>query len=153
MADALDPRVTPARPDLAAQKLFGKVQASRFSEGVAREVADAVAPVRHAPSHEAPLDTEALKGERVTIYEETAEGWSWGQLAADDYVGWLPSNALVAPGAPPTHKVAALRTLVFPGPSIKLPPRESLSLGCRVAVARTHESFAVTASGGFIPAR
>ena len=28
-----------------------------------------------------PLDTEALKGERVTVYETTDEGWCWGQLA------------------------------------------------------------------------
>ena len=29
---------------------------------------------------------------------------------------------------PDAHKVAALRTLVFPGPSIKLPPLEGLAL-------------------------
>ena len=25
------------------------------------------------------------------------EGWAWGQLESDDYVGWLPANALVPP--------------------------------------------------------
>ena len=57
------------------------------------------------------------------------------------------------PGSAPTHKVAALRTLVFPGPSIKFPPVESLALGCRLAVARSEPPFAVTASGGYVPAR
>src|SRR5690606_27132546 len=114
-----DPRLTPARPDLAARHLAGLVEAARFVDGLVREVAEPVAPVRRAPVPTAPLDTEALKGERVTVYEETEEGWSWGQLDADGYVGWLPSNALAAPGSAPTHKVSALRTLVFPGPNIK----------------------------------
>jgi hypothetical protein len=99
-------------------------------------VADPAAPLRHAPSPDAPLDTEALKGERVTVYETSDEGWAWGQLDADGYVGFVPAAALRDPGSPPTHKVSVLRTLVFPGPSIKLPPIEGLSLGCRLAVAR-----------------
>ncbi len=153
MDSALDPRLTPARADLAAKHLAGKVAAARFVEGEAREVAEPQAPLRRAPSPDAPLDTEALKGERVTVYETSDEGWAWGQLESDGYVGFMPANALRDPGPTPTHKVAALRTLVFPGPSIKLPPVEALALGCRLAVARIEAPFAVTASGGFVPAR
>ena len=64
-----------------------------------------------------------------------------------------PRVRCATPGPPPTHKVAVLRTLVFPGPSIKLPPVEALSLGCRLAIARIEEPFAVTVSGGYVPAR
>jgi cell wall-associated NlpC family hydrolase len=46
-----------------------------------------------------------------------------------------------------------LRTHVFPGPSIRLPPIEALSLGCRLAVAHIAGSFAVTTSGGHVPNR
>jgi cell wall-associated NlpC family hydrolase len=148
----LDPRLTPARPDLAARHLEGRVAAARFVDGVMREVAEAQAPVRREPRHDAALETEALHGERITVYETTDEGWCWGQLDADGYVGWLPDNALAAPGPAATHKVTALRTLVFPGPSIKLPPVATLPLGARVAVARVQDIFAVTA-GGFGPAR
>ncbi len=148
-----DPRLTPARPDLAAKSLEGKVAAARFVEGIVREVIDAQTPVRRNPSHEAPLDTEALKGERVTVYETTGEGWCWGQLESDGYVGWLPANALAAPGPLPTHKVSALRTLVFPSADIKQQPVESLALGARLAIARIDERFAVTTQGGHIPAR
>lgn len=148
-----DPRLTPARPDLAARHLQGRVRAARFVDGVAREVVDAQAPVRQRPAPDASLDTEALHGERVTVYETTDEGWCWGQLDGDGYVGWLPDNALAAPGPAASHKVTALRTLVFPGPSIKLPPIAALPLGARVAVARMQETFAVTAAGGFLPAR
>lgn len=147
-----DPRITPARPDLAASHLEGKVTAARFVAGEEREVIDAQAPLRAQPAPDAPLMTEALMGERVTVYEFNDEGWAWGQLAADGYVGWLPANALLAPRGEPTHKVIALRTLAFPGPSIKLPPVAMPPLGSRVAVTRTQERFAVSPVG-FIPAR
>jgi cell wall-associated NlpC family hydrolase len=148
---AFDPRVTPARADLAAKHLEGKVQAARFAEGRAYDVIEAQAPLRLEPRPDASLATEALKGERVTIYDINDEGWAWGQLAADDHVGWLPANALAPPGAPPTHKVTALRTFAFPGPSIKLPPLEALPLGARIAVARIEDRMAVLPSGANVP--
>ena len=148
---AFNPRITPARPDLAARHLQGKVTADRFVDGEARIVIDPQAPLRQKPSHDALLDTEALYGERVTVYEATEEGWCWGQLEADHYVGWLPANALAVPGDNVTHKVIALRTLVFPGPSIKLPPLMALPLGARVTIARMQDEFAVMARGGYLP--
>jgi cell wall-associated NlpC family hydrolase len=147
-----DPRVTPVRADLAAKHLEGKVQATRFVEGRVYEVIEPQAPLRREPRPDAPLETEALKGERVTIYDANGEGWAWGQLAADGYVGWLPDNALAPAGAAPTHKVTALRTLVFPGPSIKLPPLEALPLGARLAIARIEDRMAVTQAGAYVPA-
>jgi hypothetical protein len=152
-ADTLDPRVTAARPELAARHLQGKVTAARFVEGEAREVAAAQAPLRRDPSPDAALLTEALKGERVTVYETTTEGWSWVQLATDGYVGWMPSAALSWCDAAPSHRVAALRTLVFPGPSIKLPPVDALSLGSVLAVTHIEGPFAVSRGGGCVPAQ
>ena len=147
-----DPRTTPARADLAAKHLEGKVTAACFVEGHVYEVIEPQAPLRREPRPDAPLETEALKGERVTIYDANGEGWAWGQLAADGYVGWLPDNALAPAGAAPTHKVTALRTLAFPGPSIKLPPLEALPLGARLAIARIEDRMAVTQSGAYVPA-
>ncbi len=150
---SFDPRVTPARPDLAAAHLRGVVAAPRYVEGVSFEVFDAVAPVRKAPVPDAMLETEALKGERVTIYDEDGEGWGWGQLHGDGYVGWLPMNALRAPGPEPTHKVAVLRTILFPGRYIKAQPVEGLPLGSRLAVAGQDGELARLASGGYVPVR
>jgi hypothetical protein len=150
-ATGFDPRITPARPDLAAQSLAGKVEAKRFVEGKAYEIGAPQAPVRSAPSDEAELSTEALKGEQVTIYEIGESGWAWGQLTGDGYVGYLPASALREPGPAATHKVSALRTFVFPGPSLRLPPAETLSFGSRLAVARIDGPFAITASGGHVP--
>ena len=149
---ALDRRVTPWRADVAAKYLEGKVKAARFVEGRAMEVVAPQAPLRREPQADAPLDTEALKGERVTIYDANAEGWAWGQLAGDNYVGWLPSVALAPPGPAPTHKVAVLRTLVFPGPSIKLPPLEALPFGATMHIVRNQDRLAITPSGGYVPA-
>lgn len=147
-----DPRLTPARPDLAAKHLEGRVEAGCFVAGRERVVIDPQAPLRRRPEPDAPLDTEALLGERVTVYEEDDEGWSWVQLA-DGYVGYLPSHALAPPGPAPTHRVAALRSFVFPEPSMKTTPLATVSLGCRVVVVRTEGPFAVLKSGGFVFAR
>ena len=152
MADpAYDPRLTPARGDLAATYLEGKVQADRFVGGTAFEVIEAIAPLREQPSSQAMLMTQALRGERVTIYDRNGEGWAWGQLAGDGYVGWIPDAALGKPTAAPTHTVTALRTFAFPGPSIKLPPADTLVLGSAVTVIREEGSFAVTGDGLFLP--
>ena len=147
----LDPRLHPHRPDLAASHLRGQVEAARFVEGTLREVVDPIADLRRAPSHEALLDTQVLLGERVTVYETTEEGWAWGQLASDGYVGWLSDNALSAPGPAPTHKVTALRTLAFPLPDFKAPPLTALPFGAAIAVTQQDENFAVTAAGWHIP--
>jgi hypothetical protein len=148
---AFDPRTTPARGDLAAQHLSGTVDAQRFVEGKAHEIGSSQASMRNAPSHDAMLLTEALKGERITVYDLSEEGWAWGQLASDSYVGFVPASALCAPGPPASHKVTALRTLAFPGPSIKHPPLEMLSFGCQLVIARIEEPFAITGSGAHVP--
>jgi cell wall-associated NlpC family hydrolase len=147
----LDPRTNPFRPDLAAKHLQGKVEAARFVEGTHYRIIEPIAGLRRAGSHEARLDTQALLGERVTIYETTEEGWAWGQLETDGYVGWLSANALAPIGTVPTHKVCVPRTLAFPGPDIKMAPVTALPMGATLAVARLHERFAITESGWHFP--
>jgi len=144
-------RITPARGDSAAKPLAGVVDAKRFVDGKACEIALAQAPLRKMPSPEAERLTEALKGERITIYDVSEDGWAWGRLAGDGYVGYVEAGALGEPGPPATHKVSALRTIVYAGASIKEPPLETLSFGCRLVVARMDEPFALTAAGGHVP--
>jgi hypothetical protein len=146
-----DPRLTPARPDLAAKYLEGKIEAARFVIGEQFEIVDALAPLRERPSGDAMLLTQALKGERVTIYDRNGEGFAWGQLNSDGYVGWLPDRALAKPLGKPTHKITALRTFAFPGPSIKLPPLDTLLMGTTLTVTREDGPFAVTREGCYLP--
>src|SRR5215471_14939331 len=117
---ALDPRLNALRPEIAAKHLQGQVEAKRFVEGTRHQVIEPFTALRRTPSHEAKLDSEALLGERLMVYE-TEEGWAWGQLETDGYVGWLSANALRPSGPAATHKVTALRALAFPSPDIKLP--------------------------------
>src|ERR1700758_1132597 len=105
--DTHDPRLTAARGDLAAKFLEGKVEATRFVTGEEFEIADAIAPLRRAAASDAELLTQALRGERVTIYDHNGEGWAWGQLLSDGYVGWLPDRTLKKPAGAPTPKVTA----------------------------------------------
>jgi cell wall-associated NlpC family hydrolase len=146
-----DPRLTPARGDLAAKYLEGKVEAARFVAGEEFEISEAIAPLRIGPSAEAELATQALLGERVTIYDRNGEGFAWGQLNGDGYVGWLPDRALTKPGAAATHKITALRTFAFPGPSIKLSPVDTLVMGTTLTVMREDGAFAVTRQGWYLP--
>ena len=146
-----DPRLTPARGDIAAKYLQGKLAAARFVEGDEFEICQSIAPLREAPAAEATLLTQALKGERVTIYDRNSQGWAWGQLKSDGYVGFLPEAALARPALSPTHKVTALRTFAFPRPAIKLPPSETLVMGSLVTMLRLEEVFAVTCEGWFVP--
>lgn len=147
----MDKRLTPARPDIAAKYLEGKVAAERFVTGEELEITDGVTSVRRDPFAGAMLDTQALRGERVTIYDRNDEGWAWGQLSGDGYVGWISDLALYPPSPAPTHKVTALRTYAFPGPSIKIPPADTLPLGAQLTIARLTDGFAVASNGHHIP--
>jgi cell wall-associated NlpC family hydrolase len=150
-ASVLDRRLTPARPDLAAASLRGKVEAARFVEGWRRRVVEPIAPLRRAPTHDAMLETEALYGEDVLVFEDD-EGWAWAQLQRDSYVGFIPTSAL-GPESAPTHKIAILRSFVYPKPSIKAPPLSALPFGARVQIAAQEGEFGAIADGGFIYAQ
>ena len=146
-----DRRLTPARADLAAQHLRGLVETPRYVEGRVARVVAASAPLRRRPDPEAPLETEALFGETVTVYDES-DGWAWAQLERDQYVGYLPAVSLGPPTAP-THRVAALRTHAYPGPAIKLPPRMALSLGAELRILSSEGDFAVSEDGLYLWSR
>ena len=143
---ALDPRLTPARPDLAASHLRGRVEAPRFVEGVARRVVVPSAPLRRRPDPAAGLDTEAVLGDAVTLYDE-ADGFAYVQFARDGYVGYLPGGSLGPVDPVPTHRVAALRTFLYPEPDMKRPALGHLGLGARLSALGERDAFFETAGG------
>src|SRR5580692_3419721 len=126
-----DKRLTPARPDLAAAHLKGKVEATRFAEGEKFSVITGRASLRVAPSDDAAQDSELLFGENVTVYERQ-NGWAWVQAKADSYVGYVREDALGAPVSANAH-VTALMTPVFAAPDLKTPVRDLLPLNALVA--------------------
>lgn len=156
MTAAFDRRLTPARPDLAAAHLAGRVEAARFAEPVAMTVTAPLADMRPTPDAAARLDTQLLHGERIAAYE-IGDTWVWAQAATDGYVGYVPRAALAEAGAEPTHRVIAAAAHVYPIPDIKAPPLARLPGPALVAVVQTVEakgssnSMAGLAGGGFVP--
>lgn len=147
-----DRRITAARPDLADERLRGAVAAARYVAGVRRRVTAPVAPLRAEPRPDCPIDTQLLMGEEFTVFDDDAEGFSWGQSSWDGYVGYLPSEALGAADPQPTHRVAAVRTFIYPGPSLKLPIELWLSMNVRVGVVAVENGYARLADGGWVHA-
>jgi len=144
-----DPRITPARADLAAEHLTGVIAAPRYARARLMRVAHALAPLSQSPARDIPIDTQALRGESVDVYEIDQEGWAWGQLRGDKYVGYMPAEALREDVATPTHRVSVIRTFVYPGPNMKLPPLMALSLGAAVAVRGGKDAFSAV-EGGYV---
>ena len=132
--EPLDPRLNAFRADLAAAELEGVVDAARFIDGSPACIVEPVAPLRQHPRFDARLDTEALCGERLTVFDDH-EGWSWVQLERDRYVGYVPSEALGPVSRQPTHRVVVPRTHSFPAPDKKTPPSRLLPLNALLTVA------------------
>src|SRR5690606_10070340 len=96
-------------------------------EGIQKRIA-ARSPLRREPRVDAGIETEALHGEIVRVFEITESGWAWVQLERDGYVGWIGAVALRRMEPAPTHRVTALRTFIYPEPDLKSPPVGWLSL-------------------------
>lgn len=148
----LDPRRHAFRPDLAADNLRGHVEADRFVSGEWAQVVIPCAQIRNKPSFDAPVDTEALFGEVLVIYE-VADGWAWGQILRDGYVGYTPVDAISSDVEWPTHRVKAIGTFVYPEPDIKKPPLAHLSLNSALRVAERVGDFYRLTSGGYVHMR
>jgi len=145
-----DRRVTPARPDLAATHLKGKVDAPRFVDGEISVVGVGRASLRVRPSTDAAQDSELLFGERVTVYENK-DGWAWVQARGDLYVGYVRSDALGEPKAG-TLRVSALMAPVFSAADLKTPVRDLLPMNAIVPVLAREGDY-VNIGAGFVHQR
>jgi cell wall-associated NlpC family hydrolase len=144
-----DKRLTAARPDLAAAHLRGQVEALAFVTGQAMHLREGLADLRQAPNPEAPIDSQVLHGENLTLYEDD-EGWGWVQLERDRYVGYVAMRALDAGHARPTHKVNINRSFLYPGPNIKFPILEALPRHAALEIVARDGDFSRTKDRGFI---
>ncbi len=144
-----DRRRTPARGDIAALHLQGFVPARRYVEGQTMRVIDEVVALRPQPRSDQSLDTQALHGEEVIVYD-IDEGWAWGQLVSDGYVGYLPADSLDDAVLTPTHSIDVLRTFLYAAPDIKSPAIGALPMGAKVQVRGLRGDFAHLTSGLFV---
>jgi len=91
---ALDPRLHPYKPDIAAAHLEGKVEASHFVNGKPHRVIEPLTDILSDQMGDA-RTSQALYGETFVVYQ-TEGYWAWGQLMTDGYVGWVSALSLVA---------------------------------------------------------
>ncbi|WP_419907736.1 NlpC/P60 family protein [Hoeflea sp.] len=128
MSAALDRRLNVYRADLADIALKDRVDAANYVAGEKRIVTVPALEMRDHPTRESSIGTQALLGERVTVFEER-EGLSWIQLETDRYVGYVNSEALGHAAADPTHIVTAPRTFVYETADLRSPVRMVCSMG------------------------
>jgi cell wall-associated NlpC family hydrolase len=141
--------LTPARGDIAADRLRGRVDAKKYVSGAAMQVSSSRAGLRKAADVHAEQLNQALFGETITVYD-VADGWAWGQLDYDGYVGWMSLSALRDNPVAATHRVGALRTHVFERPDMKSPPLMALSMGARLSVVGEEGPWLRVAGSGWV---
>ncbi len=107
-----DTRLTPARPDLAAEHLREIIQADAYAPGRRMQVVRSFVDVKRAPADNAPTDTQALFGETLIVYEQK-NGYCWAQLDRDRYVGYIDETALAEKSFKPNHRVRTRHTMVY----------------------------------------
>lgn len=152
-APALDPNLHPVRADLAASRYRGVVEADRFVDAQTLQVSAGICPVRKAPAGDAEQLTQALHGDTIDIYEEQ-DGFGWGQMASDGYVGWFDMAALSAPVDSVTHRVTALRTYALAGPHVRHAAHFLLSMNAEVAATdRIENGFVWCKRDFWVPLR
>ncbi|MDP2732132.1 MAG: NlpC/P60 family protein [Hoeflea sp.] len=139
MSEKLDRRLHAFRPDLADIRLKGRVEADHYAEGAPGEVIVPVAAVRPRPDPDCSMDTEALYGEALTVFD-VSDGWAWVQLAADGYVGYVREEAISQGAGEATHVVSVPRSFVYPGADLRFPLQMALSMGSRVKLTGTAET-------------
>ncbi len=148
-----DPRRNAYRSDIAAKSLEGVVTAERYVAGQPAQIVRGSVPLRKTPDMARGLETEALFGETVTVFDD-ANGWAWVQLARDGYVGYVPADVMVRGATPPpTHRVQSLGTFLYPLPDIKSPPIMHLPLNAVFAARGGDEKFVELTQGGFVISR
>jgi len=141
MSENLDHRSHAYRADLADIRLKGQVIAERYIEGAPGEVIVPVADIRPRPDANCSIDTQALCGEALTVFDISG-GWAWVQLAADGYVGYVRQEAIKEGSSPATHVVSVPRSFIYPGPDLRFPHLNVLSMGSRVKIVGAVETRA-----------
>jgi len=143
-----DPRLTPARTDLAAAHLEGRVAAAKFVSGARWRVARGRASLHERADAGSMRESELLFGEIFTVYEDR-DGWCWGQAENDSYVGYLQTALLDGEVIADAH-IIALATPLLPVPNVKASCADMLPLNAVVQVQARNDGFARLATGGHI---
>lgn len=144
-----DPRLTPARADLASRALEGVVPAAAYVDAKPMRMARAGGGIHVRPDLAAERQDHLLFGEVFDVLE-VQDGFAWGQARRDGYVGFVEAAALAPDVQLPTHRVAAIRTYAFAEPSIKTQALGPYSLNSLVTVEAREGRFAKLMGSGWV---
>jgi cell wall-associated NlpC family hydrolase len=146
---SLDPRLTPIRDGVAARSLEGVAPAEVYLDPQPMRCAAPAAAIRREPDAGSEQMDQLLFGEIFDVVEEDG-GFLWGQARRDGYVGFVEAAALAPAGAPPTHRVAAIRTYAFAQASIKSKAAGPYSLNALACVEAVEGRLARVAGAGWM---
>lgn len=147
----LDLRVTPIRDGIAARGLEGVEPAEVYLDPKPMSCAAPAAAIRRTADAGSEQLDQLLFGERFEALEEEG-AFVLGQSVRDGYVGYVEAAALSAPPPAPTHRVAAIRTYAFEGPSIKARAIGPYSINSLVAVEGQEGRLVKIAGSGWMTA-
>ncbi|HEV2533039.1 C40 family peptidase [Phenylobacterium sp.] len=147
----LDPRITPLRDGVASRALEGVEPAEVYVDPNPMVCAAPAAGVHREPSAASEQLDQLLFGETFQALEEEAGGWVWGQAPRDGYVGFVEAARLAPIGPAPTHRISAIRTYAFEGPSIKARALGPYSINSLVRVEAQEGRLSQVAGAGWMP--
>ena len=160
-----DGRVTPLRDGVAGRSLEGIVRAEVYLDPKTMVCALPAAGLHKAPDAASEQINQLLFGEPFEVIEEEG-AYLWGQAPRDGYVGFVAASGLRPLAATPTgdgegdgeadgrptHRISAIRTYAFAGPSIKSQARGPYSMNALVTVEDLDGRLAKVAGAGWMTA-
>ena len=126
-----DKRITPIRNDIAASEYKGFLKNRKFVKGNIYHVISNFSPLL-APNKKQ-LVSQLLYGETVKVFD-IKKGYAWIQSLRDDYIGYTPINNLKLKNLIPTHKVIALRSIIYKSADIKSTAITELSFNSLIQI-------------------
>lgn len=144
----MDRRLTPATDRVALEHLRGIIDSPAYTEGEAARLSVPLADLMDGVRGK--RDRQVNFGADLTVVERR-DGWTFVQVVADGYCGWLAGDVFTTTLMPITHRVTAPATHVYRAADIKQREMFTLSINARLSVADIGEKFATLATGGFVP--
>jgi hypothetical protein len=146
-----DGRTTPIRDGVASRSLEGIVRAEVYLDPTVMGCTAPATGIHRGPDATSEQMDQLLFGETFEVIEEEG-AFVWGQARRDGYVGFVAASALKPLPPEPTHRISAIRTYAFAGPSIKTQAFGPYSMNALVAVEAEEGRLAKVAGAGWMAA-
>ena len=127
----LDKSINPYRNDIAAEKLRGLVDCPKFVTPVTKQIVAGGTSIKSMPRKYSEQASEAQCGETFDVYDVN-DGYAWGQISRDNYVGYIALSDLSDEVIAPNLKIKALRTYGFAIPKVQGQVVANLSMNALV---------------------